>query len=72
MAARYSVRLAGINRAHRRAKCGILTTHVRVAARSAAPRGRVRARMQFHVIHKRTRLRERITPDEFHFVDSWG
>jgi len=72
MAARYSVRLAGINRAHRRAKGGILTTHVRVAARSAAPRSPVCARMQFHVIHKHASLRERITPDEFHFVDSWG
>jgi hypothetical protein len=72
MATRYGVRRAGINRAHRRAKGGIRTRRERAAARSPAPRDRVCARTQFHVIHKRTRLRERITLGEFHFVDSWG
>jgi hypothetical protein len=72
MPTRYGDHGGGINRAHRREKCGILATHARAAACSPAPRDRVCARTQFHVIHKRTRLRERIRPAEFHFVNFWG
>jgi len=72
MATRYGHRRVGINRAHRRKKCGIRTTRERAAAWSRAQRDRACSRAQFHMIHKRARLRERITPGEFHFVDCWG
>jgi hypothetical protein len=72
MATRYGHRRVGINRAHRRKKCGIRATRERATARSHAHRDRACSRAQFHVIHKHARSRERITPGEFHFVDSWG
>jgi hypothetical protein len=72
MATRYGVRRGGINRAHRREKCGIRASRNRAAARNRAPRDRACARTRFHVIHKRMRPRERFTPAEFRFVDFWG
>jgi len=72
MATRYGHRRVGINRAHRPEKCGLRATRERAAARSHAHRDRARSRTQFYMIHKRARLRERVTPGEFHFVDFWG
>jgi len=72
MATRYGHRRVGINRAHRRKKCGIRATRERAAAWTRAQRDRACSRAQFHMIHKRARLRKRITPGEFHFVDCWG
>jgi hypothetical protein len=72
MPTRYGDHGGGINRAHHREKCGIHATRERRAARSPAHRDRACARTRFHVIHKRTRPRERVTPAEFRFVDFWG
>jgi len=72
MATRYGHRHVGINRAHRRKKCGIRETRERTAAWSHAHRDCACSRAQFHMIHKCARLRERINPGEFHFVDFWG
>jgi hypothetical protein len=72
MATRYGHRRVGINRAHRREKCGLRATRERAAAWSHAHRDRACSRAQFYMIHKRARLRERVTPGEFHFVDFWG
>jgi len=72
MATRYGVTRARINRAHRREKCGIRAARGRAAVQNQAQRDRASAHAQFYVIHKRARLRERITPGKFHFVDCWG
>jgi hypothetical protein len=72
MATRYGVPRARINPAHRREKCGIRARRGRAAAQNQAQRDRTRAHALFYMIHKRASLRERITPGEFHFVDSWG
>jgi hypothetical protein len=69
---RYGDHRAGINHARRREKCGIRARGKRAAALHQAHRDRACAQAQFHVIHKRGRLRDRINPGEFHFVDSWG